>query len=84
MSASGPDLVLYKRDDCPFCAKVFTKLKELGRELPMRDVAKEAGAREELVARGGRGQVPCLVIDGEPMYESDAIVAYLDRLSKRS
>ena len=34
-------------------------------------------ARDELVRVGGKGQVPCLFVDGEPMYESEDIIAYL-------
>jgi glutaredoxin len=28
---------------------------------------------------GGKHQVPCLFIDGDPMYESDDIVAWMKR-----
>ena len=37
----------------------------------------EEGAEQRLVELGGKAQVPCLVIDGEPMYESDDIIAWL-------
>ncbi len=31
----------------------------------------------DLVRVGGKKQVPCLVVGGKPLYESDDIIAYL-------
>ena len=33
--------------------------------------------QNDLVRIGGKKQVPCLVINGKPLYESDDIIAYL-------
>jgi glutathione S-transferase len=33
--------------------------------------------RSDLIEIGGKNQVPCLVVDGKPMYESEDIIAYL-------
>lgn len=74
-----PDLVLYKKDSCPFCQKVLRFMASRGIELPMRDTALELGARDELVEKGGKGQVPCLFIDGRALYESDDIVTWLGK-----
>ena len=70
-------LVLYHFEACPYCAKVRKAAAELGVELEMRDTRQEERYREELVALTGKTQVPCLVIDGRPMHESDDIVAWL-------
>jgi glutaredoxin len=74
------ELELFKFDSCPFCIRVLLKLKGLknGKEVRLRDTMKEPGAEEELVKRGGDDQVPCLFIDGQPMYESADIIAWLD------
>ena len=40
---------------------------------------RDPAARERLVRVGGKAQVPCLFIDGTPMYESDDIIAHLRR-----
>ena len=74
------DLELFKFDSCPFCIRVLVKLRGLknGKGVRLRDTAKEPGAEEELVKRGGDDQVPCLFIDGQPMYESADIIAWLD------
>lgn len=71
------ELVLYKYDSCPFCYRVQSWLD--GRDVPIkyRDTRMDPDARQELVDLTGRSQVPCLVIDGEPMLESGDILAWL-------
>ena len=73
------DLELFKFDSCPFCVRVLHQIEALGIEgIRMRDTRQEPGANRELMQRGGRGQVPCLFVDGEPMYESLDINAWLE------
>ncbi len=72
---------LYVRDWCWYCSKVRRAMKDLGLELPIRDIA-ESHHREALIGGGGMSQVPCLRIDHpngrtEWMYESDDIIRYL-------
>jgi len=43
----------------------------------------EGNNRSELIAIGGKGQVPCLVIDGKAMYESDDIIVWLGQNYKK-
>lgn len=76
-----PELTLYHFPSCPFCKIVADCIDRLGLEIPMRDIQAEPGARDELIAIGGKGQVPCLVIDGKPMYESAEIVRWLEENS---
>lgn len=71
-----PELLLYTKDSCPFCRKVVRYLDARGIAVPMRDTSADPGARAELVRVGGKAQVPCLLIDGAPLYESDDIIAY--------
>ncbi len=71
------ELVLYKFNACPYCQKVMDYLKQHPLPLTYKDIRQEPALREELVSLGGKGQVPCLVVDGTPMYESDEIVKYL-------
>jgi len=74
------DLELFKFDTCPFCVRVLRKIDELGIEgIRVRDTRQEEGAAKELAERGGRNQVPCLFVDGEPMYESADISEWLER-----
>ena len=71
-----PNHVLYMKTTCPFCQKVLRFMGENDINLELRDI-NEGDNRDELVKIGGKAQVPCLVIDGKPMYESDDIIAYL-------
>ena len=73
------NMYLYVKPGCPFCTKVDRYLDEAGIEIEHRSVLEGANA-EDLRALGGKVQSPCLVVDGEPMYESDDIIAYLKSL----
>ena len=71
-------LTLYVKTGCPFCHKVIDTGEELGLTFDERNIADDAVA-SELVARGGKRQVPYLV-DSErniEMYESADIDEYL-------
>ncbi len=71
-------LILYVRTGCPFCEKVLAAAEKLSIPLIEKNIADPA-ISAELVARGGKAQVPYLVDSerGVEMYESDDIVAYL-------
>ncbi|MBI2617839.1 glutathione S-transferase N-terminal domain-containing protein [Candidatus Kaiserbacteria bacterium] len=71
-------LTLYVKTGCPFCAKALKKVGELGLQIEEKNIADDAVAAE-LVARGGKRQVPYLVDTDKnvEMYESDDIVTYL-------
>ncbi len=75
----APELELYGFEASPYCRKVREELHELDLPFVVRNVAKRGRRRPELVARGGRMMVPCLIdaADGVARYESDDIVAWL-------
>ena len=60
------DLKLYYKETCPFCKKV------------LRFIENKKIEGVELVDIKGMDQVPCLFIDGKPMYESMDIIKFLD------
>lgn len=72
---------LYQFEGCPFCRKVREKLTELQIDYICRNTPHGSPRRQELVKIGGKDQVPLLVDKekGIKMYESDAIVAYLEK-----
>ena len=71
-------LTLYMRPGCPYCAKVLRVSEELGIVFEERNIWDPA-VKEELVARGGKSQVPYLVDSdkGVEFYESEAIIEHL-------
>ena len=79
-------LVLYYRPTCPFCVRVLKRMKDLGIEgaITLKNISDDEEAEATLISVGGKRQVPCLFIDGEPLYESDDIVTWLERHSARA
>ena len=75
------DLILYELPGCPYCAKVTSKLDDLGLAYESREVPRSHSERTEVKEVSGQTGVPVLIdeeygIDGMP--ESDDIVAHLD------
>jgi len=72
-------LELWSFEGSPFCRKVREELNALGLDVLVHNVGKRGRRRSELVAKGGKMQVPYLVDanTGTALYESDEIVAYL-------
>ena len=73
-----PELILYHTAWCPFCVKVRNYLKQRNIEISEKDTSKDLSARQELLNKTGRGQVPCLFIDGEPLFESNDIIQWFE------
>lgn len=71
-------LELFKYDTCPYCQMVMRAIDEMGRDdVEYHDIHQNAEDLERLIAVGGKRQVPCLFVDGKPLYESSDIVAWL-------
>lgn len=70
-------LELYKFDSCPYCIRVFCALDGLDLTVAYRDIRADPSALARLIELTGRKQVPCLVINGEPMFESADIVGWM-------
>ena len=70
------EVTLYETQSCPFCAKVRRFLEENDIAVPAKDISENSENRRELVEIGGKSQVPCLVVDGRAIYESDDIIAW--------
>ncbi|MEE2962294.1 MAG: glutaredoxin [Myxococcota bacterium] len=70
-------LVLYQYASCPFCRMVQSALRDLNYQISQKDTLRDKEARMELNRVGGKNQVPCLFINGKPLYESQDIVHFL-------
>jgi glutathione S-transferase len=76
-------MALYQFKACPFCVKTRRAMKRLGLNIELRDARGDMQWRQQLLAEGGRLQVPCLYIpqssgDAQWLYESNDIIAYLE------
>lgn len=82
VNGEAAGLALYQFNACPFCVKTRRTLHRLNLPVELRD-AKAEEHRQTLLAEGGKVQVPCLRIEEENgarwLYESKAIIAYLDQ-----
>ncbi len=84
VDAAASRLALYQFYACPFCIKTRRVIRRLALPIELRDAQNNVQFRSELEAGGGRIKVPCLRIESEQgevqwMYESDDIIAYLER-----
>jgi glutaredoxin len=72
-------LELYHFESCPYCAKVRNFIDQSGikPKITYHDTQKDSKAHDQLMKMNGDDQVPCLVIDGKPMLESDDIISWL-------
>ncbi len=72
-------LELYKMDTCPYCRRVMEYILASGRtDIDYKDIITSKEAEKTLITVGGKRQVPCLFIDGTPMYESMDIIHWLE------
>jgi glutathione S-transferase len=79
-------LILYCKPNCYYSSRVLSVNQQIGAELVLRDVTADPAAKAELLEKGGKTQTPYLedTDRGVSMYESLAIIAYLDKYySKR-
>ena len=72
-----PELTLYYRPMCPFCRKVLQFMEENSISFSKKDVGADSKNLQDLQGIGGKTQVPCLVIDGKALYESNDIIRWL-------
>lgn len=71
------ELELFMKPTCPYCIKVMNFMSENNITIPLRDIVADESAAETLATVGGKRQVPCLFIDGKPLYESGDIIEWL-------
>lgn len=76
---SSHNLVLFYKPSCPYCKKVLTAINPADKGIQLKNIQSDKQATHELLRIGGKRQVPCLLIDGKPLYESQAIIEWLSR-----
>ncbi len=74
------NLALYYFDQCPYCQIVLRKIKALDlKSIELRNTMQNPEHAQKLVSDTGRRTVPCLYINGKPMFESADIAAWLEK-----
>ena len=74
-----PEIVLYYKPACPYSQRVLKYLKLINKTVTLKDLESNPEAKSELIHIGGKPQVPCLVVDGKALYESEDIVTWLSQ-----
>lgn len=86
-TAPSPDvrrsLALYETRTCGYCLRVRRAIDRLGLTVEGRDLNVDSAHRRALHAATGRTTVPCLFIDGTPLFESADIVAWLEAYAEQ-
>jgi len=59
------EIKVYSTDMCPWCVKLESFLKEKKIKFKKFDVAKDAGARKEMMEKSGQAGVPVIDINGK-------------------
>lgn len=75
--AYAENLVLYYASYCPYSQKVLDYLREIHKTVPMKNVENNQHYKDELLKQGGILQVPCLIVDGQAIYNSGSIINWL-------
>lgn len=70
------ELKLYYMEACPFCKKVIRYMEKNHIDVELVDIRANTDNYKELIEIGGKDQVPMLLIDGKPLYESSDIIKW--------
>ena len=71
-------LELFVGTTCPYCHLVRKEIEKEGRtDVEFLNIDENADHQKRLIEVGGKEQIPCLFIDGNPLYESRDIVKWL-------
>lgn len=73
-------LELYYYDQCPFCQLVLRKIQSLNIQdkISFKNTLEDPKNRQFHISNSGKTTVPCLYVDGTPMFESSDIAQWLE------
>ncbi len=75
---TAPLLELYYFEACPYCQRVLKAIDKNNVKVSYLDIYENTNHLQKLLHITGRKTVPCLFIDGEPMFESLDIIAWIE------
>jgi len=71
------NVILYYRPTCGYCVRVLRFIQENQIKVNLRNVSESTAIRQELIGVTGMSQVPCLIHNGQILYESADIIQWL-------
>ena len=75
---TSPKLDFYYFESCPYCQRVMNVIEKNQIQVNWMDTSKNSDYAKKLRTDTGRTTVPCLYIDGKPMFESLDIMEWLE------
>lgn len=75
---SAPKLDFYYFEACPYCQRVIKVIDKHKIKVNWMDIHKDSAHAKKLMTDTGRTTVPCLYIDGKPMFESLDIMKWME------
>ncbi len=75
MDTQRPEVVIYTKATCPYCAAALRLLRQKGVRFREIDLLEEPERREEMIRRSGRTTVPQVFIGGRPIGGYDDLAA---------
>jgi len=58
---------------------VLTYISQKNISVNLKNTNESSNIHQELIDSGGKSQVPCLVVNGKPVYESRAIIEWFEQ-----
>jgi glutathione S-transferase len=72
-------IALYYSPRCPYCQKVLKYIQDRHLSVPLKNILVDPQAKQELKTKGGLMIVPCLIVNGEAIYDSAVIIDWLSK-----
>ncbi len=76
---SAPELDFYYFDACPYCQRVMSVIDKNKIKVNYKDIHEGTVHMQKLLLITGKRTVPCMFIDGDPMFESLDIMNWLEK-----
>lgn len=73
------DLKLYYTESCAYCGVVMDFIEENDLDVELVDATYDMKSKQDIIKKGGKMQVPMLLINDKAMYESKDIINWLDK-----
>lgn len=75
----SPLLELYYFDACPYCQRVLKAIETSKIKVSYMDIYGDTKHLQKLIYITGKKTVPCMFIDGKPMFESMDIISWIEK-----
>jgi glutaredoxin 3 len=70
-------IALYYSPKCPHSQRVLAYMRSQNITIPLKNVTQDKEAKEVLRTVGGYMIVPCLIVNGKPIYQDSDIIQWL-------